>query len=60
MYVPRCWMHTVVGDGKTHDEACVLGCKGGCEAVFASGGMMVMTFEPHLPEFSCTIRSRVG
>jgi hypothetical protein len=60
MYVPRCWMHTVVGDGKTHDEACVLGCKGGCEAVFAPGGMMVMTFEPHLPEFSCTIRSRVG
>jgi len=56
MHVPRCWWHTSVGDGRTQDEACVYGCKGASERVFNNTGLGIqMMFEPHLPEFSCTL-----
>jgi hypothetical protein len=60
IYIPRCWMHTAPGDGRTQDEACVQGCKGGCERLFGPDAAMTMLFEPHLPEYSCTIRAKPG
>jgi hypothetical protein len=55
LYIPRCWMHTAPGDGRTQDLACVDGCKGACEAIFNGNTPIAMLFEPHLPEFSCTL-----
>jgi hypothetical protein len=55
MYIPRCWMHTAPGDGRTQDLACLEGCKGACEAVFNGTTPIAMLFEPHLPEYSCTL-----
>ena len=60
MYIPRCWMHTAPCEGQTHDQACVQGCKGACERVFGPGTMAHMMFEPHLPEYSCTLRIKPG
>ena len=60
MYIPRCWMHTAPGDGRTQDEACVQGCKGACERVFNRETPVFMLFEPHLPEYSCTLRVQMG
>ena len=56
MFIPRCWWHTCVGDGRTQDESCVYGCKGGSERLFARSLGVKMLFEPHLPEPSCTVR----
>jgi len=55
MYIPRCYMHTAVGDGQTQDQSCLWGCKAACEKVFDSGTVAPMYFEPHLPDFSCTL-----
>jgi hypothetical protein len=56
MHVPRCWWHTSAGDGRTQDEACMYGCKGASERVFNNTGLGIqLMFEPHLPEFSCTL-----
>ncbi|MAE93071.1 MAG: hypothetical protein CL910_00280 [Deltaproteobacteria bacterium] len=60
MYIPRCWMHTAVGDGRTQDLACLEGCKGSCEAVFNGNTPIAMLFEPDLPEFSCTLTVKMG
>jgi hypothetical protein len=60
MFIPRCWMHTAPGDGRTQDEACVQGCKGACERLFGPEAPMTMLFEPHLPEYSCTLRAKMG
>jgi hypothetical protein len=60
MYIPRCWMHTAPCDGRTQDEACVQGCKGACERLFGPEAPMTMLFEPHLPEYSCTLRAKMG
>jgi hypothetical protein len=60
MYIPRCWMHTAPGDGKTQDRACVLGCKGACERVFGPQSIAPMYFEPELPDFSCTLTVKMG
>ena len=60
MYIPRCWMHTAPCDGRTQDEACVQGCKGACERLFGPDAPMTMLFEPHLPEYSCTLRAKMG
>lgn len=60
MFIPRCWMHTAPSEGHTHDQACVQGCKGACERVFGPGTMAHMVFEPHLPDYSCTLRIKMG
>jgi hypothetical protein len=60
MYIPRCWMHAAPSDGRTQDEACVQGCKGACERVFNRETPVFMLFEPHLPEYSCTLRVKMG
>lgn len=60
MFIPRCWMHTAPGDGRTQDQACVQGCKGACERVFNGRTPIAMEFEPHLPDFSCTLRVRMA
>jgi hypothetical protein len=60
MYIPRCWMHTAPGGGRTQDLACLEGCKGACEAVFNGKTPVAMHFEPHLPEFSCTLTVKMG
>ena len=60
IYIPRCWMHTAPGDGRTQDLACVEGCKGGCEAVFNGNTPIAMLFEPHLPDFDCTLTVKMG
>jgi hypothetical protein len=56
LFIPRCWMHTAPGTGKTQDQACVQACKGACERVFNGRTPISMEFEPHLPDFSCTLR----
>ncbi len=60
MYIPRCWMHTAPGDGRTQDRACLEGCKASCEAVFNGNTPLAMLFEPDLPEYSCTISVTMG
>lgn len=60
MFIPRCWMHTAPGDGRTQDQACVQGCKGACERVFNGNTPVSMLFEPHLPDYSCTLRVKLG
>jgi hypothetical protein len=60
MYIPRCWMHTAPCDGRTQDRACMQGCKGACERIFGPQTMAHMVFEPHLPEYSCTLRAKLG
>jgi len=60
MYIPRCWMHTAPGDGQTQDQACLWACKGACEAVFGPQSVAPMVFEPHLPDFSCTLSVKIG
>jgi hypothetical protein len=60
MWIPRCWMHTAPGDGQTQDQACVQGCKGACERVFNGNTPIAMHFEPHLPDFSCTLRVKMS
>ncbi len=60
MEIPRCWMHTAPGDGKTQDQACVQGCKGACEAVFNGRTPVAMLFEPHLPDFSCALTIKLN
>jgi len=60
MYIPRCWMHTAPGDGRTQDQACVQGCKGACERVFNGNTPVAMLFEPHLPDYSCTLTVQLG
>jgi hypothetical protein len=55
MYIPRCWMHTAPGDGQTQDQTCLWGCKGASERVFGPDSIAPMHFEPHLPDFSCTL-----
>ncbi|MCP5040456.1 MAG: hypothetical protein GY944_05455 [bacterium] len=60
MYIPRCWMHTAPGEGRTQDLACLEGCKGACEAVFNRNTPIAMLFEPDLPEYSCTLTVDIG
>lgn len=60
MYIPRCYMHTAPGDGRTQDQACVQGCKGACEKVFGPNMIAQMTFTPHLPDFSCTLDIQIN
>ncbi|MBW2289835.1 MAG: hypothetical protein JRG80_07100 [Deltaproteobacteria bacterium] len=60
IYIPRCWMHTAPGDGRTQDQACLWGCKGACEEVFGPESIAPMYFEPHLPDFSCTLTVKLG
>jgi hypothetical protein len=60
MYIPRCWMHTAPGSGRTQDQTCLLGCKGACERVFGPQSIAPMYFDPHLPEFSCTLTVKMG
>jgi len=60
MFIPRCWMHTAPGDGRTQDEACVQGCKGACERIFGPGTPAQMVFDPHLPDYSCTLSVKMG
>ncbi|MCP3985435.1 MAG: hypothetical protein GY723_13680 [bacterium] len=60
LYIPRCWMHTAPGDGRTQDRACLEGCKAACEAVFNGNTPVAMLFEPDLPEYSCTLTVRMG
>jgi aromatic ring-cleaving dioxygenase len=60
MFIPRCWMHTAPGDGRTQDQACVQGCKGACERVFNGNTPVAMLFEPHLPDYSCTLHVKMG
>jgi hypothetical protein len=60
MTIPRCWMHTAPGDGQTQNETCLLACKGACERVFGPESLAPMAFDPHLPEFSCTLTVKMG
>jgi hypothetical protein len=60
MYIPRCWMHTAPGDGKTQDQTCLLACKGACERVFGPQSVAPMLFEPELPDFGCTLTVNMG
>lgn len=60
MSIPRCWMHTAPCDGRTQDQACVQACKGACERVFGADSIAPMIFEPHLPDYSCTIWIKLG
>jgi hypothetical protein len=60
MYIPRCWMHTAPGDGQTQDQTCLWACKGACERVFGPQSIAPMVFEPHLPDFSCTLSVKTG
>jgi hypothetical protein len=60
MYVPRCWMHTAPLDGRTQDQACVQACKGACERIFGPDTMSHMIFDPHLPDYSCSIYIKLG
>ena len=60
MFVPRCWMHTAPCDGRTQDQACVQACKGACERIFGPDTMSHMIFEPHLPDYSCTMWIKLG
>jgi hypothetical protein len=60
LYIPRCWMHTAPGDGRTQDRACLEGCKAACEAVFNGNTPLAMLFEPDLPEYSCTLSVTMG
>ncbi|MBW2697709.1 MAG: hypothetical protein JRE70_14615 [Deltaproteobacteria bacterium] len=60
MFIPRCYMHTAPGDGKTQDQACVQTCKGACEQIFNVDTPAHMHFEPHLPDYSCTLRIKLG
>ncbi len=60
MHIPRCWMHTAPGDGRTQDRACLEGCKAACEAVFNGSTPLAMRFEPDLPEYSCTLIVDLG
>ena len=60
MFVPRCWMHTAPCDGRTQDQACVQACKGACERIFGPDTMSHMIFEPHLPDYSCTMYIKLG
>ncbi len=55
MTIPHCWMHAAPCDGRTMDRACIEGCKGSFEAVFNGRTPVAMYFEPHLPEYSCTL-----
>ena len=58
--IPECWMHTAPGDGRTQDQACLQACKGACEAVFNGRTPIAMNFDPHLPEYGCTITVKLG
>ncbi len=60
LFIPRCWMHTAPLESRTMDQACVQGCKGACEKVFNGNTPVAMLFEPHLPEYSCTLRVSLG
>jgi hypothetical protein len=60
MYIPRCYMHTAPSDGRTQDQTCLWACKGACEKVFGPGTVAPMYFEPHLPDFSCTLTVDLG
>ncbi len=60
MFIPRCWMHTAPCDGRTQDQACVQACKGACERVFGPDSIAPMIFEPHLPDYSCTVWIKLG
>jgi hypothetical protein len=60
MFIPRCWMHTAPCEGRTQDQACVQTCKGACERVFGPDSATPMIFEPHLPDYSCTLWIKLG
>ena len=60
IFIPVCWMHTAPGDGRTQDEACLQGCKGACERVFNGNTPISMYFDPHLPDYACTITVSLG
>ncbi len=57
MYIPECWMHTVVSDTEPQTEACLQMCKGGCERFFGADSPIEMYFDPHLPRLDCTLRT---
>lgn len=56
MEIPECAMHKSVSDTQTQDLSCLYSCKAACETVFSEKDPMCFEFEPHLPEFSCTLR----
>ena len=60
LFIPVCWMHTAPGDGRTQDRACLQGCKQACEAVFNGRTPVSMYFEPHLPDYACTLTVSLG
>ncbi len=60
IFIPRCWMHTAPSDGKTQDQTCLWGCKGASERIFGPDSIAPMYFEPHLPDFSCTLTVKMG
>ena len=53
-------MHTAPGDGRTQDEACLQGCKAACERVFNGNTPVSMYFDPHLPDYACTLTVSLG
>jgi hypothetical protein len=62
MEVPNCAWHTC-GDPASlpnprslPEEGCLLVCKGLFERLFDGSNGLSMTFDPHLPETSCTVR----
>ena len=62
MEVPNCAWHTC-GDPASlpnpnalPEQGCLLICKGLFERIFDGGSGLQMSFDPHLPETSCTIR----
>jgi hypothetical protein len=57
IYIPECWMHTVVSDTEPQTEACLQMCKGGCERFFGANSPIEMYFDPHLPRLDCTLRT---
>ena len=57
IYIPECWMHTVVSDTEPQTEACLQMCKGGCERFFGANSSIEMYFDPHLPRLDCTLRT---
>jgi hypothetical protein len=56
MEIPECAMHRSVSATEPQELSCLYSCKAACEAVFSSKDPMCFEFEPHLPEFGCTLR----
>ena len=57
MEIPDCAMHRSVSDTEAQELSCLNSCKAACEAVFSVNDPMCFEFEPHLPDFGCTLRA---